>query len=290
MRTAGVDLTAHLEGECTTLATCWQVTLVDGTLYGFTDYIADLTFGGQTYLAATGFNASAITGNADLSIDNLEAIGVLESETLDRDELIAGRWDYAAVSIFLVNYLDLTQGALVQHSGHLGELSLQRGSFAAELRGLVQAYTRRIGRIELPTCDADLGDARCKADLTNYTRTGTVSSIVIADREFVSNLPSVFIQLTPATQGAPTEDYFNNGKLTWLTGENAGLSMEIKDYQVDGTVRLQLPMTYPVVVGDTFSAVAGCRKRFEEDCIVKFGNYLNFRGSPNVPGQDSISG
>ena len=37
MRTASSNMTAHLAGEVTSLAICWQLTLVGGTVMGFGD-------------------------------------------------------------------------------------------------------------------------------------------------------------------------------------------------------------------------------------------------------------
>src|SRR5213076_1007453 len=43
-------------------------------------------------------------------------------------------------------------------------------------------------------------------------------------------------------------------------------------------------------VPDNFTVYAGCQKRFYEDCIGKFGNALNFRGFPHLPGVGVFGG
>jgi hypothetical protein len=43
-------------------------------------------------------------------------------------------------------------------------------------------------------------------------------------------------------------------------------------------------MPYTVAGGNTYSVIAGCTKRFAEDCVTKFANGVNFRGFPHVPG------
>jgi uncharacterized phage protein (TIGR02218 family) len=83
--------------------------------------------------------------------------------------------------------------------------------------------------------------------------------------------------------------YFDFGKVTWITGANAGLSMEVKAY-VPGQVTLYLPAPYPIGVGspsDTFSISAGCDKSFTT-CRDRFSNVVNFRGEPYVPGVDKM--
>lgn len=88
---------------------------------------------------------------------------------------------------------------------------------------------------------------------------------------------------TPAT-AAGTFDY---GKITFTSGLNNGLSMEVKS-SVPGQIVLQLPMPYQIAAGDTYSLSQGCNKDFVTGCKNKFNNVVNFRGEPHVPGNDVL--
>jgi hypothetical protein len=83
-----------------------------------------------------------------------------------------------------------------------------------------------------------------------------------------------------------TSGYFDYGVLTFTTGLNTGLSMEVKSYTV-GQIVLQLPFPYAVAAGDTYSLTAGCDRSFAT-CKDRFNNVLNFRGEPYVPGLDKL--
>lgn len=83
-----------------------------------------------------------------------------------------------------------------------------------------------------------------------------------------------------------TTGYFDFGLVTWLTGLNAGLKMEVRSYTT-GQVQLQLPMPYQIQVGDTYNIAAGCDHTFPT-CRDKFSNAVNFRGEPYLPGQDKV--
>ena len=276
MKTISGGLLAHLNSEVTTLRTCWKATLTNGTVYGFTDHSRDLTFEGQLYLASSGHSPSSIVNNSSLAVDNLEVRGVLTVDGIAEEDIRSGLWDFAQVEIFQVNYTNLTQGAIRQHKGRLGEVKTGRHDFMAELRGLAQQMQQTIGEVYSPTCRADLGDSRCGVNLATYTVTGMVS--LVTDRRIF-------------TDASRTEalGYFDSGKLTWLTGANAGLSMEVKTFTaVDGKFTLYLPMPFDILSGDTFSVYPGCKKRFNEDCKLKFNNVVNFRGEPHVPGTDKI--
>lgn len=274
MKTLTPALLTHIKSEVTTIRTCWKATLVNGTVYGFTDHTQELTVSGVTYLASAGHTPSSIVNNSTLAVDNLEVQGVLDSAAIDDVDIHAGLWDFAAVEIFQVNAADLSQGVIRQHRGRLGEVSLNRNSFTAELRGLAQQMQQTIGDLYSPTCRADLGDAKCSINLATITVTGILSAVT-DNRSFTDN------------SRTEIAGYFDAGKLTWLTGENVGLSMEIKTFAA-GAFVLHLPMPFQVTVGDTYSAYPGCKKRFAEDCIAKFNNAVNFRGEPHVPGNDQM--
>jgi hypothetical protein len=110
--------------------------------------------------------------------------------------------------------------------------------------------------------------------LTNLS--GQVGDITkVGDR-----LDSITIQnfMTPILDG---------GALTWLTGQNAGRSMEIKTYDAGSNiVTMWLGMYFPITIGDRFMYYAGCDKR-RDTCQTVFNNILNFRGEPDMPNMDA---
>jgi hypothetical protein len=80
--------------------------------------------------------------------------------------------------------------------------------------------------------------------------------------------------------------YFDNGVITFTSGLNAGLSMEVQSY-VPGQWTLELPMPYLPSIGDTYSMHAGCDYSLET-CRDRFNNILNMRAEPYVPGVDKL--
>lgn len=288
-RSVSVNLAAHLAGGARTIATCWKVTRTDSQVFGFTSHDRDIDFGGVTYVASTGIQRSAIATAADLSTGNLEASGVFDSAAITEDDIRAGLWDHAAVEIFEVNYRDLTQGAVKEIDGWLGEVTFHGNQYRVELRDKAAALNNFVTERMTPACLATLGDSRCKKVLTGYTATGTVTSVT-DDRVFDTDLSGATVNLTPSTTGAPDADYFSGGLLTWTTGANAGRSMEVRAYDVSGEVSLQLPMVSTVAPGDEFVAVVGCPKDRDgvRGCELRFDNVVNMRGFPDLPGIDKL--
>lgn len=288
MRTIPVALQTHYEQDVTTVASCVKVTLADETVLGFTNHLSDIVVDGVTYVARTGYDATDIETGDNLSVDNLEIHGILDSPAITEEDLLAGRWDRAMVELFDVNYEDIGAGIDKYRIGWLGEVKVDRARFIAELNGLAQAWQQEILRVSAIPCDAVLGDTRCKKDLTDYTTTGTVGT-VFSSRHFYTDLDTKTVRLTPTTTGNPDDTYFDRGLLTWTSGDNIGRQMEIKTFlNAEGELYLQLPMASAVSPGDTFIAIAGCLHRLIEDCKAKFGNVVNYRGDPYKPTPEQL--
>lgn len=289
MKTLSSGFNTLLQGQVLTLATCWKVTLLDSTVLGFTDHDVDLVVDTVTYKASTGFTASSVDNSSSFAVDNMEVTGILSSPAITDDDMNSGKWDYAQIEIFLVNWADLSMGVLKLQKGHIGNITTHRNSYQTELRGLSQAYTRVLCELVQSACLADLGDSRCTKDLTDFTASGSVSSVT-STKQFVTNLTSATVRLSPSSTGAPTVNYFNNGKLTWLTGLNTGLESEVKTYSGAGEIILKLPASYAITNGDTFTVYRGCNKVGRlGDCKLVFNNYVNFHGFDDLPGLDQIA-
>lgn len=277
MKSTSAGLDAHLASETTSLATCWKCTRTDGVIFTFTDHDRNLLLplDGRTYSASTGYTRTAIQSNSELSVDNLDLEGAFVSAAVTEADIRAGLWDFATVAIFLVNWADLTQGVLRERKGTLGQVRTGRNHFVTELRGLMQRLQQSVGRLYGMACDADFGDARCGLNAALFTVTGTVDSVT-SRRVFFD------------AARAEAEHYFTKGRITFTSGLNAGLSMDVKLFG-SGTVELQLPMPYDIAPGDGYSMVAGCRKRKNPDCKDKFNNVVNHRGFDFIPGIDQIA-
>ncbi len=267
------DLQSHLEQEVTTLATCWKLTRKDNVVMGFTDHDRDLEVEAVTYAASTGFTPTAVSSSSGLNVDNMDVEGMLSSGVIEEADIMAGLYDHAEISVFQVNYADTAQGTLPLRQGWLGEVEIKDGRFVAEVRGLAQRLSQRIGAFYSPSSRATFGDDRCKIDLTTVRVAGSVTDVAS---------PHIIHDSTRAEPAG----VFSFGTLTFTSGANDGLAVEVKDY-VPGTFTLFLPFPYMVNPGDSYIVTQGCDKTLET-CRFRFANAVNFRGEPHVPGTDRI--
>jgi uncharacterized phage protein (TIGR02218 family) len=142
----------------------------DGVVQGFTDHVRELEVDGVTYKAASGYTRTATRSTADLAVDNLDVESVFSDDGITEEDLRTGKYDFAEVRMFLVNYQDLGQGILKLRRGWLGEVTIRDGMYVAELRGMTQKLQMTVGEVCTPNCSADLGDARCGFYLTALRR------------------------------------------------------------------------------------------------------------------------
>ena len=266
-----------LYGDVTTIATCWKLTRSDGTVMGFTDHSKDITYADQVYVAKTGYDATAISSTNSMAVDNLDIDGTLSSDAITEADITAGLYQEATIEVFQINYMDITLPKRILRRGVIGNITRNDFSFTAEMRGIAQLAQRNIGELYSDTCRANLGDSRCKVAIANYTFTGMVVSV--ADDSFLISISE-----------NKAADYFTNGFITFTSGFNNEITMEITSQTKSGTNDIIvpfLPLPHAVAAGDTFSIVAGCSGDYSV-CRYTFNNYLNFRGEPNIPGTDTI--
>lgn len=279
VKTLSPELQAHLDGRATKMCYCWKVTRNDGLVQGFTDHDNALTFGGVTYEASSGFTATQFAASMGLAVDNLEVEGALSSDSINEEDLAAGHYDNAKVEVYWVNWSNVAQRHIVSR-GFIGEVKRAGAMFQAELRGLSNALQQKTGRKYQRYCNAVVGDARCGINLANsaYRGSGAVD-IASSRRTFTATGLAGF-----------SDDWFTAGMVNWLTGANAGQSMEVKLHNfTNGTVSIELwqAMPFEIRTGNTFTITVGC-KQDAATCNSKFGNIANFRGFNLIPGPDML--
>ena len=272
---AGLD--AHLAGGVTGVARCWRVTRRDGLRLGFTDHDCALEFDGTIFKADTGLSAAALAQGTGLAVDNTEAMGALSDAAITEADIEAGRFDGAEVEAWLVQWSD-PENRVLQFRGTFGELERQAGAFKVELRGLAEALNQPQGRVYRQGCSAVLGDAACRFDLDTpgYAHEGAVDAVEEGRILVFDRLDSF------------EPRWFERGRLRVLSGAAAGLVAVIKNDRFAGGARrveIWQALRAELGPGDMVRLEAGCDKRMET-CRLKFSNLLNFRGFPDIPGDD----
>jgi uncharacterized phage protein (TIGR02218 family) len=232
------------------------------------------TIDGATYTALPGMSVSSIASTLGMQVDNLKAT-LGDNEDILTADVIDGLWDGAPYRLFLFN-LDDPDEIVPWHYGTVANIEPIVGAQIIELRDWRQALHQDTTPTHEFGCTYEVGDARCKKDMTTFTFTGVaVTSVASAYQFTCSGL-------------AQAATYFTNGKLRFTTGANAnGLTSQIwrriRTHATGGVLTMSLPLPRTVSVSDEITIVAGCTHRPDEDCRDKFSNKVNNGGCDSKP-------
>jgi uncharacterized phage protein (TIGR02218 family) len=266
-------VTAFLDRDLATIALCWRLERRDGIALGFTSHDRDLAIGGLTYRAAPGMLPSAISLSDGFDPAALDIKGALTGAAITAADLRAGRWDGASVTLFMTDWEAPGAETLAIARGALGEVTVRGDGFEAELRGPAALLDAPVVEQTSPECRARLGDRRCRVDMAPRTR--------------ITRIAASIGDVTVAVEEAATGDAYGYGRLRWIGGANSGTESAIRSS--DGaTLTLREPPAFPPAPGDLVEIAEGCDKRLAT-CAGRFGNAVNFRGEPHLPGIDLLT-
>lgn len=188
---AGLD--THMQGDVTSMAQCWKIKRRDGVLITATSLDIDIPFdlvddgegdGELIYSSDDGFNRSALENSADFKIGNTELQGILTSNSVTAKDIRAGRYDFAQVWIFQVNWKNLAQKEIKLQTGFLGQISLHDDIFLAEFRDLLELFLNEIGNIVTEECIVDLfATGTCKVRETPPDWAATTAYTITSEQD-----------------------------------------------------------------------------------------------------------
>lgn len=275
MRQIDEAFAARLATNATTLCTCWRFTRSDGAVFGATDHDRALVSEGVTFEPASGLAGATFESGSGLAPGRCATEGAVSLDFIAEEDIDAGLWDGARVDVWRVDW-DAPEHRVMIWSGRLSEVSRRGAAFTAELVSLKADLERRIGRVYSRTCDADVGDARCGVDLMDaaYRMEGAVAETIGVQRFLASGL-----------NGAE-HGLFRGGMLTWTGGANTGRAARVLRHS-GSEIELVSAPRFALAEGDTFVVTAGCDKSFVM-CGARFGNRVNFRGFPHMPGPEAV--
>ena len=262
-----VFFATELEG----VATFWRIHRKDGVTLGFTSHDRDLTFGGVCHRAAPGMLPSAVRRTAGLDGDSAEMDGALAHDSIAEADLTAGRFDGARVEVGAVDWE--TREHAVLYNGTVGAVAREDGGFSAELRSAKAALEADPVPRTSPTCRARFCGPGCGLSAARFTHRAT---LVAADGDGYR-----------LTLDGPPPELLVAGSVRWLDGPQAGIALDVMAADgaallVDGALASDLAPGTRALVRE------GCDHTLAT-CAGRFGNAVNFRGEPFLPGNDLLT-
>jgi uncharacterized phage protein (TIGR02218 family) len=192
---------------------------------------------------------------------------------------VQGVFDGAELTLeraFMATYGDTSVGTVILFAGRVAEVDLGRGVATFSINSHLELLNLNLPRnLWQPGCVNSLGDPSCGVNLASYVVSGSVAA--------GSNA-----HLVNASLGQPT-GYFDQGKINFTSGANAGLWRSVKSWVAGspGTLALLAPFSNAPAAGDAFTIYPGCDKTLGGNGCAKFANTARFRGFPYVPTPDT---
>lgn len=274
MKAISAALAEHLAEDLTSLAYCWAIRRGDGHIVALTSHDRPIITERFRFLPGGAGRPTAIESSGSNQPDSVGIEAVLDSPAIEESDLVAGRFDRAFVSLYLVNWRAPSDGMLLLKQGRLGSVRTAAGRFEADIVGLQAAFNRPLSGLYSPECRAEFGDGKCRINLPAFQHYGRVASVASTNSFNVEG-------------GGLAASVFARGLVMWVSGENAALEVEI-DQNTPTLITLVDAMPRPISDGDRFRLTQGCDKRLQT-CRDRFANQRNFRGEPFVPGVDVIT-
>mgnify|MGYP000723990133 CR=1 FL=1 len=269
-------IAAHILEPATTLSWALEIISPVGPALRFCDASKSTTIEGEIYSALPSMAVANIVLSLGLEVNNTR-VSVGDLGIVKREDVIDGVWDGSRFRLFQFNWARPADGLIPWVRGFIGEIKPGLAIFEMETRDLRQALHQDVTRTHQFACPNELGDARCRKDLTGFTSTDIEVTAVTSNRLFTTTLSEV--------AGWATE-----GRILFTTGASAnGIWRKVTLHAAAGVLTLDRPAILGVAVGDRFTVVAGCQHRPVEDCQTKFDNMVNYGGCPTKPTVSDLS-
>lgn len=293
MRSLASGVRQLLHNERHVFADLWRITRADGQQFRFTSHDRVLEFGRQDYTPVGGFSASDMEKEGDLRGITQEFQGVFNATGVTFSDIEARKWRFAKVEYWLTDprysaWIDpfRYEVMFVQKMAYTGE------GWKADLIGQTRWLRRKVGKKFTRACRHRLGEgfgvpgyAGCLVDVDALSFFSCSVAVLTTQQVFTSlNIPDTL-----------SDDYFQFGEIQWLTGANAGQSVQVKNsWGSLQKLEIILPMPRNIQVGDTFNCLIGCDQT-ADTCKGKFpqvagaaanGNFINYGGFLHMPGTD----
>lgn len=263
----------HFDKALGTSACYWRLDRRDGVTLGFAGHDRDMVIAGQLYRAAPSLRPFAVELDDGLDPEPGELQGALSSAAIGESDLMAGRWDGAALEFGLFDWADPQTGLTPIWSGYFGTIEKGAHGFSVATRSVKSRLDVALAPATSPVCRAAFCGADCGLNAAAFTVERHVAS-------------TDDVSFAMAALPAPHADW-NGGTLRWLDGPNTGLCASIAVDEA-GMITPLSAFQAEVRPGDRAEILMGCDKSIAT-CADRFANARNFRGEPFLPGNDLLT-
>ena len=255
--------------DVSTLSYHWIVQRPDGAGFATTSHDRRQVRSGRSFDPDVELRPGELILSEELLGSSMRLEGGLTSHGISDSDLQAGLWSGAAVRLLSGDWVQEVEPFLLSE-GTLGEIRFNRDRFSTSIDLLPEVMARPPCVQTSPECRASLGDRQCGVDMRSRKQ-----------RIVVAGVDANTLEVEQATYEA-----YRMGRLRWISGPNCGLDQTIINVD-DRHLQLLGAPSHSIAVGDRAMISEGCDGR-RVTCSERFGNVLNFRGEPDLPGSEIL--
>lgn len=266
---------------------CYKITRRDGISFAFTTHNEPIDFNSATFTPCYSFSPTASeTGiMANRGVGDVEINGIIGQDYITEHDLAHGLFDGAIVDVYRVEWGESRAGSKRLIRGIISSVSVSKTRYSMQVLTIGQKFDQTpLIDVYTPACRYELGVSPCPFDISTLEYNGTVTGVPVDAGINRSRYRQFFDSAITETNG-----YYSLGKIVWVTGNNAGITSEIKTYDsTTDAIVLWNPMPFKIEIGDTYTMTPGCDKTRTHHTI-KFGLTMDsFGGFPDLPGNDAL--
>ena len=263
--------TTHRTKRATNLV---RIVRTDGEEFTFSDHDRALVFEGKTYQPGSFVGMSAERREVALRTPDQELHGIIDGDSMVIPDLLGQRYLDAEVWHVITDW-QWPWLPIARNYKTIRSVRWDDTKWVASLDGVTQVLERtsggRFGGKMGRECPYNYGDANtCRKDISAELQSAAVVDTITDER-------LTFTFTAGSWTGTWSDDYYRDGEVEWLTGDNEGVVSPIVRY-VESTREVELfaPTPFDIQASDTANVRAGCNGLFST-CQDK-SNSDNFGG------------
>lgn len=284
-------LQALIEAPVSHPAFLWKVAVEGRAIEGYTSLDEDLDYndgsGLITYQSAGNASPTEVPVSIGLSTDATEVKTLLHLAGTTIGKVLAGWYDSTLVTLYMVDFTDLSAGHVILTAGRLGSYTMTDLAVTFEFLNWGALAAKDYGRVTLFDCPwaQEFGTGRCYNDpalggLGDGPNVNDPGENRIRAGALTAALSKCRLQVTGITAA---EDWASRGRLYFTAGEYMGIPFSIKKWEANGA-NLYLHNDLPFLPdGDEAVTV-------QEGCIGNWAACIAHTNTANYGGQNALPG
>lgn len=281
-------MSKSLTGDVTTtIATdCQPIILLEFQLSSTVRYAlfeTDITYDGNTYTGIGG-KLGDITESSDLTINSVKIRLKNISQTFSAYVFSLNPTEFRGktmiVTRIFAEHIDDNTDYETLWEGICTGWQLDGRDFLIDIKHWIYSLNDEAPRRNCnPMCQWEFGGSRCALTANAGGGAGNYDEQTAQ----TADAGSTQERLVDAAR-SEADDYWNDGFVTFTTGDNAGFpARKVSDSDQGSTyVDFETPWPYTIDAGDQYTIIQGC-DHTDNTCQSRFDNMVNYGGNLSVP-------